>query len=382
VTKIPICRCFSDQTNVFKAIEICSLDPAELDALAKKTTLVIATVGPYSLYGEQVFKACAENGTHYLDVTGEVPWVASMIKKYESTAKKSGSIMIPQIGIESAPADLLTFSLVKLLNENLGKEPGEIVVSLHEMRLVYSLSLLCRQLTRRSGVPSGGTSATILTLLETFNGSEIRSAHAPYALSPIPGPKVPSRKSWFATIFGPTSIPDLGTLTTSIAAMADTPIIQRSWGLLHYGPKFHFSAYMRVRNYFTGICVHFGLILGMVLLSLKPFRWLLSKYVYAPGTGATKEQTSKERIEYRAIGKSESWTKESGEKRAFVQARYEGSLYYLTGVLLAEAAMTILKDETKAKEFGGGIYTPATLGQPFIDRLNAAGFKFEGRMLQ
>jgi len=69
-----------------------------LNALAKKTRLIISTVGPYGLYGEHAFKACAENGTHYLDVTGEVPFVADMIKKYEKTAKESGSIMIPQIG--------------------------------------------------------------------------------------------------------------------------------------------------------------------------------------------------------------------------------------------------------------------------------------------
>ncbi|CZR55695.1 uncharacterized protein PAC_05583 [Phialocephala subalpina] len=31
----------------------------------------------------QAFKACAENGTHYLDVTGEVTYTARMIKKYD-----------------------------------------------------------------------------------------------------------------------------------------------------------------------------------------------------------------------------------------------------------------------------------------------------------
>jgi len=104
--------------------------------LAKKTTVLISTVGPYSVHGEHAFKACAENGTHYLDVTGEVVWVAEMIKKYEATAKENGCIMIPQIGIESAPADLITWSIANTIREKFSAHTGEVVVSLHELRFV------------------------------------------------------------------------------------------------------------------------------------------------------------------------------------------------------------------------------------------------------
>jgi short subunit dehydrogenase-like uncharacterized protein len=41
---------------------------------------------------------------------------------------------------------------------------------------------------------------------------------------------------------------------------------------------------------------------------------------------------------------------------------------------MAEVALTILEDDT---ELGGGIYTPACLGQGLIDRLDKAGLKFE-----
>jgi short subunit dehydrogenase-like uncharacterized protein len=101
--------------------------------LAKKTKLILATVGPYALHGERCFKACAENGTHYIDVTGEVPWVAEMIRKYEKTAKENGSIMIPQCGIESAPPDLVTRVLVDTIREKYSAPTGEVVVSLHEL---------------------------------------------------------------------------------------------------------------------------------------------------------------------------------------------------------------------------------------------------------
>lgn len=50
------------------AIEIARLEKADLLALAKKTKILISTVGPYYMYGTVVVEACAETGTHYLDV--------------------------------------------------------------------------------------------------------------------------------------------------------------------------------------------------------------------------------------------------------------------------------------------------------------------------
>jgi short subunit dehydrogenase-like uncharacterized protein len=50
----------------------------------------------------------------------------------------------------------------------------------------------------------------------------------------------------------------------------------------------------------------------------------------------------------------------------------------VTGILLAQAASTILEDDIK---LDGGIYTPACLGQGFIDRLDREGFHFETKMV-
>lgn len=121
-------------TGNVTGIEAANLDERELRDLASKTAIFITTVGPYSRYGEHAFKACAENGTHYLDVTGEPPFVARMIKKYEHTAKATGAIMIPQIGLESAPSDLVTWSLVSLIRRELSAPTGEVVLSVHDLQ--------------------------------------------------------------------------------------------------------------------------------------------------------------------------------------------------------------------------------------------------------
>lgn len=66
-------------------------------------------------------------------MTGEIPYVARMIKKYEQAAKLSGSMLFPEIGVESAPADLVAYSLARHNRTQLNAETSEVVLSVHEL---------------------------------------------------------------------------------------------------------------------------------------------------------------------------------------------------------------------------------------------------------
>lgn len=110
------------------------MDEAELADLARKTTVLIATVGPFCVYGEPALKACAENGTHYLDITGEVPWVMSMVKKYEKVAKSTGAVLISQSAVESLPSDLVTYAIVKRIHQELSTTTREVIFSVEDIK--------------------------------------------------------------------------------------------------------------------------------------------------------------------------------------------------------------------------------------------------------
>ena len=47
-------------------------DPASLDAMAKRTKVVLTTVGPYQLYGNELVSACVANGGAAWDHSGLV----------------------------------------------------------------------------------------------------------------------------------------------------------------------------------------------------------------------------------------------------------------------------------------------------------------------
>lgn len=182
-------------------------------------------------------------------------------------------------------------------------------------------------------------------------------------------------------LFGVQFIPDLGTLAPSIMGASNVAIVHRSSGLMSglYGSHFRFYEYMRVRNSVIGAALHFAIVFATIALTMPPVRWLLKKFIYAPGQGPSKEDTKKDRLEYRAIAVADQDTPKP--QRAYGRFLYEGGLYYVTGLFLAEAAMVILKNETLAKKLGGGILTPAMLGQAYVDRLQRVGVQIEAELM-
>ena len=63
-------------------------DPASLAAMASRTRVVLNLVGPYTLYGRPVIEACVSGGAHYMDLTGEIPFVRQMIDAYDARAAR------------------------------------------------------------------------------------------------------------------------------------------------------------------------------------------------------------------------------------------------------------------------------------------------------
>lgn len=222
--------------------------------------------------------------------------------------------------------------------------------------------------------------ATVFSIFDYYPVRQIVESTKPYSLSAVPGREA-EPEPLLTRLTGVRYVPDLGTLTTGVFTTPNITLVNRSWSLFDrgdfYGPNFQYKEYMSVRNSFTGLIVHYALIFGMASLALPPVRWLLQKVVHQPGEGPSRESAAKDRIEYRAIATAD--TKE--KQRAYAKFYFGGGAYHLTGILMAEAAITILRDNTAAHGMGGGFLTPATLGQAFIDRLGKAGATLETHML-
>jgi len=348
------------------AIEVTEQKNPELTELAKKTKVIITTVGPYAKWGEPVVKACVEGGAHYLDVTGEIPFTYDMMNKYHDAAKAKGVCIVPHCGIDSVPSDILTYLCAKTTRERLNTGITDCVNSLQKL----------------VGNASGGTIASALGLVENYSLKFLQKSLHPTALTPIPAPKAkPSTLGLLYSLLGWRHVKDLGVLTDSPQAVSDIGIVYRSWALFnsgaYYGPKFTFTEFMRASNIIAGGFIHYASLTFFMLMYLRPFRWFLRKFAYVQGEGPTREDANKGSISYKAIAKAD----EPKQRRSFASMHYQGGFYYLTGIMLAEAGLTLARGGDTLGRRLGGMITPATLEMEYVERLQKGGIEIEWGLL-
>jgi short subunit dehydrogenase-like uncharacterized protein len=105
----------------YSYLESCQLDLLDSERVhevVKKGKIVVNFAGPFDLYAESVVKACAENGVHYMDITGEVYFAKRMIESYHETAIKNKAIIMPFSGFDSVPSEACAYYARKLMSEH------------------------------------------------------------------------------------------------------------------------------------------------------------------------------------------------------------------------------------------------------------------------
>lgn len=113
-------------------------DPASLDAMTKRTKVVLTTVGPYQLYGNELVAACVANGTDYTDLCGEPAWMRQKIDAHDDAAKASGARIVFSAGFDSIPFDLGVLMLQKHCVETFGAPAPRVKGRVRAMKGTFS----------------------------------------------------------------------------------------------------------------------------------------------------------------------------------------------------------------------------------------------------
>ena len=112
--------------------------PASLQALMDQTRLVLTTVGPYQLYGNELVAACAAAGVDYVDLCGEPAWMRKMIDAHEATAQASGARIVFSCGFDSIPFDLGVFLLQNEMKARFGHPASRVRGRVRKMKGTFS----------------------------------------------------------------------------------------------------------------------------------------------------------------------------------------------------------------------------------------------------
>ena len=79
-------------------------DPGSLAAMAARAKVVLDLVGPYTLYGRPVIEACVANGAHYVDLSGEIPFVRGIIDAFDEPRTRGRGQGDPGVRLRGAAA--------------------------------------------------------------------------------------------------------------------------------------------------------------------------------------------------------------------------------------------------------------------------------------
>ena len=340
-----------------------SKDPASLDDMTKQTQVIISTVGPYLKYGEPLIKSCAENGTDYVDLTGEAIFIKDMMDKYQDTAKQSGARIVNSCGFDSIPSDLGVYFLQEKAEEKFGE----------------TCNVINMRVKAAKGGISGGTIASMASIFEEAGEDKSRRKQVanPYLLNDdaeapnvrqdnVSKPKYDSNhKRWLAPF---------------VMATINTRIVHRSNQLLsyEYGRDFKYDEAMWMQDGVKGKLSSYAMSAGLLgfatAMMIKPSRELLSKHVLPKaGSGPSKDEQENGYFDIRHFGKT--------AKNDTITVKVTGDKdpgYGSTSRMIAQAALCLAQDVSK-EDVGGGFWTPASaMGDNLISRLEEhSGLSFE-----
>ena len=355
----------------WEVVAVDATDAPGLRALAARTRVLATTVGPYLTYGKEVVRACAEEGTHYADLTGEVLFVRWSLDELDGRARETGAAIVHACGFDSIPSDLGVLTTAARVAAD-----GEGTLA--------ETTLLVRSM---KGGFSGGTvdSARQQAITVRSDASARRVLGDSYALSPrrseepssgrrapsglldrlrrlVPVDRDPGTGRWTGPFV-------MASFNTRIVRLSNT-LSDWSYGReLRYREVTDFGSGPMSPLMASGMAIGLG---GVVAgLSFTPTRAVLDRFLPKPGEGPGPEA--------RAAGRFRmdihATTTTGARYRTRVGADYDPG-YGGTAIMFGETALALATDGGIPRRTG--VCTPATaVGDVLTDRLRAQGFTFE-----
>ncbi|TQM58315.1 saccharopine dehydrogenase family protein [Humibacillus xanthopallidus] len=358
----------------WELVEVDATDAVRLRAVAARTMVLASTVGPYAAYGKEVVRACAEEGTHYADLTGEVLFVRWSLDEVDARARETGAAIVHACGFDSIPSDLGVLVTAQRAAADGAGELGETTLLVRSMK----------------GGFSGGTidSARQQAITMRADAAARRTVSDPYALSPrrseepsgggraraggvvgtlrrlVPIDRDEETGRWTGPFV-------MAGFNTRIVRLSNT-LSDWSYGrCFRYREATDFGSGPMSPLLAGGMAIGLG---GAVTgLAFGPTRAVLDRFLPKPGEGPGPEERAagRFRMEIR------STTTQGRRYRTKVGADYDPG-YGGTAVMLGRAALSLAFDGGVGVPRRTGVCTPATaMGEVLVERLREHGFTFD-----
>lgn len=347
-------------------IEADASSTVAIDAMARRTRVVVTTVGPYAKYGLPLVAACAEAGTDYADLTGETLFIRDSIDHYHKQAADNGARIVHSCGFDSIPSDLTVYALYRRATDD---GTGQLADTNFVMRAM------------RGGV-SGGTAASMIDVFNTMSGDPEarRLMNDPYTLTTDRGAEPDlghqSDTPWRR---GREIAPELDGIWTGAFVMGavNSRLVRRSNALLDwaYGRGFRYAEHTSLGSSMVAPVASALSTAGNAAVTALGSRYfdrlprgLLDRIAPKPGTGPD------ERTRDNGFYRVETYTTTTSGARYRATMAQRGDFgYKATAVLLGECGLALAFDDDMLSELRGVLTPAAAMGDALLVRYPAAG---------
>jgi short subunit dehydrogenase-like uncharacterized protein len=350
--------------NAAKDIDVWVVDSQQqtvVDDIVGRTKVVLNTAGPFARYGTPIVDACVRLKTHYVDITGETPWVKTLIDRYHEQATLDGTRIIPFCGFDSIPSDLGTYLVVRYLQQ--------------------TFSVPCKSVKAYFQAMGGLNGGTLASALNLYDSEQFDQVGDPFLLNP-PGTRLKNEQN--QDPIAPQYDPEIGAWVGPFFMGAiNTRVVRRSSALYEqwqspYGSEFSHQEYMKFDSPLgwlkaAGVTAGLGLFAGAMHSEFS--RSLLRARLPQPGSGPSEQTMDNGWFRCELIGQSE----DGRIVRGLISDQGDPG-NRATVKFLCESALSLVlnANELPGGPQRGGILTPATaLGEVLAQRLRAAGMTLD-----
>lgn len=332
-----------------------AIDASALNELARNTKVVLSSAGPFAIFGSELVAACVRNGTHYVDITGETPWVRKMIDRHQDEAIRTGARIIPFCGFDSVPSDLGAYLMVQAMRARHGED----------------CVMVKSAVTMRGGINGG----TIASAINMFGTEAVNDFNQPFLLNPSGTVPLDVSQDLDPTL--PIHDPDYQAwLAPFVMGPINTRVVRRSAAILGYGEGFHYQEYMRMgKGPLAGLAAAsfcFGMASSKLAMKIPGAPKVAEKLVPGPGKGPSESTMDNGSYRCELMAKSASGKVVRGR---IADRGDPGNRATTRMVCEAALCLALQFDELPNAELvAGGFLTPASgMGEVLVARLRKAG---------